>query len=39
MLAQIEGLMPLRNDVNLGFIGSCNRGAAAARGEFSGLSE
>ena len=34
MLGRIEGLIQLRNDVNLGFIGSCNRGAAAARGEF-----
>src|SRR5271157_383155 len=34
MLGQVEGLIQLRNDVNLGFIGSCNRGAAAARGEF-----
>src|SRR5271157_4616713 len=34
MLGRIEGLIQLRNDVNLGFIASCNRGAAAARGEF-----
>jgi Glycosyl transferase family 2 len=34
MLAQVEGLIQIRNDVNLGFIDSCNRGAAAARGEF-----
>ncbi len=34
MLGRIEGLIQLRNDANLGFIGSCNRGAAAARGEF-----
>ncbi|HLN14152.1 MAG TPA: glycosyltransferase, partial [bacterium] len=34
MLGQVEGLIQIRNDVNLGFIGSCNRGAAAARGEF-----
>ena len=34
MLERIEGLVALRNDQNLGFIGSCNRGAAAARGEF-----
>jgi GT2 family glycosyltransferase/glycosyltransferase involved in cell wall biosynthesis len=34
MLEQIAGLVALRNDQNLGFIGSCNRGAAAARGEY-----
>ena len=34
MLEQVEGLIQLRNDVNLGFIGSCNRGAAGARGDF-----
>src|SRR5574337_607085 len=33
-LAQIGGLRLLRNAANLGFIGSCNAGAAAARGEF-----
>jgi O-antigen biosynthesis protein len=33
-LAQIGGLHLLRNTANLGFIGSCNAGAAAARGEF-----
>ncbi len=34
MLGQVPGLVSLRNDQNLGFIGSCNRGAAVARGEF-----
>lgn len=33
-LAQVDGLRLLRNERNLGFIGSCNAGAAAARGEF-----
>ena len=33
-LAQIAGVRYLRNAQNLGFIGSCNAGAAAARGEF-----
>ena len=33
-LAQVGGLQLLRNAANLGFIGSCNAGAAAARGEF-----
>ena len=33
-LAQIKGLTHLRNDKNLGFVGSCNRGAGQARGEF-----
>ncbi len=33
-LAQIKGLKHLRNEQNLGFVGSCNRGADAARGEF-----
>lgn len=33
-LAQIDGLRLLRNPVNLGFIGSCNAGAVAARGAF-----
>jgi GT2 family glycosyltransferase/glycosyltransferase involved in cell wall biosynthesis len=33
-LAQVEGLRLLHNQTNLGFIGSCNAGAAAARGEF-----
>lgn len=34
VLGQIEGLRLLRNGENLGFVGSCNAGAAAARGEF-----
>lgn len=33
-LAHIDGLRLLRNERNLGFIGSCNAGAAAARGEY-----
>jgi GT2 family glycosyltransferase len=33
-LEQIAGLRLLRNGGNLGFIDSCNSGAAAARGEF-----
>lgn len=33
-LAQIDGLRLLRNTDNLGFVGSCNAGTAAARGEF-----
>ncbi|MEO7067955.1 MAG: glycosyltransferase [Rhodanobacter sp.] len=33
-LAQVDGLQLLRNASNLGFIGSCNAGGAAARGEF-----
>ncbi|WP_426700825.1 glycosyltransferase [Rhodanobacter sp. Col0626] len=33
-LAQVGGLRLLRNASNLGFIGSCNAGADAARGEF-----
>ncbi len=33
-LADIAGLRVLRNPRNLGFIGSCNAGAAAARGEY-----
>jgi GT2 family glycosyltransferase len=33
-LAKIPGLRLLRNSRNLGFIGACNAGAAAARGEF-----
>jgi GT2 family glycosyltransferase len=33
-LEKIEGLTAIRNEQNLGFIGSCNRGAEAARGEF-----
>ncbi len=30
----VEGVRFLRNDENLGFIGTCNRGADAANGEF-----
>ncbi len=33
-LANIDGLTHLRNDRNLGFVGSCNRGASQARGEY-----
>ena len=33
-LAQIDGVRLLRNERNLGFIDSCNAGAAAARGEY-----
>ena len=33
-LSACAGLVALRNEVNSGFIDSCNRGAAAARGEF-----
>ena len=33
-LAQIGGLHLLRNTENLGFVGTCNAGANAARGEF-----
>ena len=33
-LQQIDGLSLVRNAENLGFIGACNAGAAAARGEF-----
>jgi Predicted glycosyltransferases len=34
VLAQVAGLRLLRNERNLGFIGSCNAGAAVAQGEF-----
>ena len=34
VLAQVAGLQLLRNERNLGFIGSCNAGAAVARGAF-----
>lgn len=34
VLERIDGLRLVRNDRNLGFIGSSNAGAAAARGEF-----
>ena len=33
-LAEISGIRVLRNPENLGFVGSCNAGAALARGEF-----
>ena len=33
-LAACSGIVALRNDVNAGFIDSCNRGADQARGEF-----
>lgn len=33
-MANINGLTYLRNEKNLGFVGSCNRGADKARGEF-----
>jgi len=33
-LADVEGLRVIRNAQNLGCVGSCNAGAAAARGEF-----
>lgn len=33
-LTQITGLRLLRNDHNLGFVGTCNAGAAASYGEF-----
>ncbi len=33
-LARVEGLTLLRNTTNLGFVGSCNAGAAIARGAF-----
>jgi GT2 family glycosyltransferase/glycosyltransferase involved in cell wall biosynthesis len=33
-LAAVEGLVSLRNEQNLGFVGSCNRGAEQARGRY-----
>lgn len=33
-LERCEGIRVIRNETNAGFIASCNRGAAAARGEF-----
>jgi GT2 family glycosyltransferase/glycosyltransferase involved in cell wall biosynthesis len=33
-LPQIQGLRVIRNDTNLGFIGSCNAGATAARAPY-----
>jgi len=34
VLAQVSGVRLLRNERNLGFVGSCNAGASAARGEY-----
>ena len=34
LLEHIDGVVTLRNEQTLGFVGSCNRGAAAARGTF-----
>ena len=34
LIRRIEGLVLIRNHQNVGFLGSCNRGAAAARGDF-----
>jgi GT2 family glycosyltransferase/glycosyltransferase involved in cell wall biosynthesis len=34
VLRAVRGVQWLRNDANLGFIGSCNAGAARARGEY-----
>jgi GT2 family glycosyltransferase/glycosyltransferase involved in cell wall biosynthesis len=34
IVRQIPGIVYLRNETNLGFIASCNRGAQKARGEF-----
>ncbi|KLD62592.1 hypothetical protein Y882_15275 [Dyella japonica DSM 16301] len=34
LLEQVVGLRVLRNERNVGFVGSCNAGAAAARGQF-----
>ncbi len=34
LLAACSGVTQLRNETNLGFIGSCNRGAATANGEY-----
>ena len=33
-LASVKGLVCIRNENNLGFIGSCNRGAREARGKY-----
>lgn len=33
-LAAVEGLTVVRNETNVGFVETCNRGAAAGRGEF-----
>jgi GT2 family glycosyltransferase len=34
MLSGVQGLRVIRNQTNVGFVGACNQGAAAARGEF-----
>jgi GT2 family glycosyltransferase len=34
LLSHVRGLVSLRNETNLGFIGSCNRGASVARGDY-----
>lgn len=34
VLAGVEGVRVLRNDTNVGFIDTCNRGATEARGEY-----
>ena len=34
MLSGVDGLQVIRNESNAGFVGACNQGAAAARGEF-----
>lgn len=34
LLASVEGLVVSRSETNLGFVDTCNRGAAAARGQF-----
>jgi len=33
-LATVEGLISIRNEKNLGFIGSCNRGSKEAKGKY-----
>ena len=33
-LEAVEGLVSIRNEQNLGFVGSCNRGAESARGQY-----
>jgi GT2 family glycosyltransferase len=33
-LPEVEGLVSIRNEQNPGFVGSCNRGAEAARGRY-----
>jgi GT2 family glycosyltransferase len=33
-LDSIEGIVSMRNEENLGFVGSCNRGAEEAKGEY-----